>query len=585
MRQKMAWLFLLPLAGVVLSGTARAASTSSQIVKQAGDDYLDWLKEDSLFLRMKLGLPIERLPDVSLEREQRDAKRAAALLARLDKASVAELDHEETLSLDILRRQLQALVEVPRFYWLAFPVTPYASPIGGVNQAFAGFALPDQQACDRYLVLLRRLPGFVAGIRAKLEGQAARGARIPTEELDLVVPFLRSLAGDAASSPYGVKAERLAALPASSADAFRGQVDQVLKTEANPPLRSLADWLAGEYRQQAPQAVGLAQYEGGRDLYAWLVRWHTTLDVSPEEVHRIGLDRVASIESEMQAVRARLGFTGTKAEFKQLLRIDPRFFPRTPEEIGERLMSHIRRIEPRVDAFFLHKPKAPYGVKRLDPALEPAQTFGYYQQPTATEPTGFYNFNGSSLADRSLLNSAALIYHELVPGHHFQISLASENAAIPPFRRETFDTAYTEGWGEYASALAGEMGMYADPYDLYGRLSMEMFVTVRLVVDTGMNALGWPRARAVEFMREHLMETDTQIQTESLRYSADIPGQALAYKMGALKIRELREKARAGLGDRFDVRRFHDAVLGSGSLPMTTLERHVDWFVEQERKR
>ena len=248
-------------------------------------------------------------------------------------------------------------------------------------------------------------------------------------------------------------------------------------------------------------------------------------------------------------------------------------------------MSYVRRIEPKVDAFFLRRPKAPYGVRRLEPQLEPGQTFGYYNPPTKAEPVGIYYFNGSNLGDRSLLNAGALIYHELVPGHHFQINLAYENQLIPPFRRETADTAYTEGWGEYASALAGEMGMYEDPYDLYGRLSMEMFITLRLVVDTGMNALGWPRAKAVELMRENLMETDTQIATESLRYSCDIPGQALAYKMGALEIRRLREKARAALGPRFDIRRFHEAVLGSGSLPMTTLARHVEWFIAQEKKR
>jgi uncharacterized protein (DUF885 family) len=287
----------------------------------------------------------------------------------------------------------------------------------------------------------------------------------------------------------------------------------------------------------------------------------------------------------MKKVRDTLGFKGTKAEFKAKVKSDPRFFPRTPEEIGERLMSHIRRIEPKVDAFFLRRPKAPYGVKRLAPQLEPGQTFGYYNPPTASDPTGYYYFNGSSLADRSLLNAGALSYHELLPGHHFQINLAHENEAIPAFRRETLDTAYTEGWGEYASALAGEMGMYEDPYDRYGRLAMEMFITVRLVVDTGMNALGWSRDKAVAFMRDNLMETDTQIASESLRYSCDIPGQALAYKMGALEIQRLREKTRAALGPRFDVRRFHEAVLGSGSLPMTALERHVDWFIRQEKTR
>ncbi len=271
------------------------------------------------------------------------------------------------------------------------------------------------------------------------------------------------------------------------------------------------------------------------------------------------------------------------AEFKESLRSNPRLFPKKPEEIGERLISYITRIEPEVDKFFLRRPKAPYGVRRLDPQLEPGQTFGYYGIPTATDPRGYYNYNGSNLPDRSLLNAGALIYHEIIPGHHFQINLAFENAAIPEFRRESWDTAFTEGWGEYSAGLAGEMGMYQDPYDRYGRLAMEMFVSVRLVVDTGMNALGWSRDRAIAYMKENAMETDTQILSETLRYSCDLPGQALAYKMGAMRILELREKARAALGPKFDIRKFHDWILQSGSLPMTTLERHVQAFIDASR--
>ncbi len=237
-----------------------------------------------------------------------------------------------------------------------------------------------------------------------------------------------------------------------------------------------------------------------------------------------------------------------------------------------------------MDRFFGRKPVAPYGVRRLEPQLEPGQTFGYYQVPTATDPAGYYRYNGSSLSDRSLLNAGALIYHELVPGHHFQINLTYENKGIPQFRRESFDTAFTEGWGDYASHLAGEMGMYADPYDRYGRLSMEMFISVRLVVDTGMNALGWSRDRAIAYMKENLMETDTQIASETLRYSCDIPGQALAYRMGSNRILELREQARTALGPKFDIRAFHDWILGSGSLPMTTLARHVQVFIDREKK-
>jgi len=198
--------------------------------------------------------------------------------------------------------------------------------------------------------------------------------------------------------------------------------------------------------------------------------------------------------------------------------------------------------------------------------------------------TGYYHYNGSDLANRSLLNAADLMYHELIPGHHFQVNLALENGKLPAFRREGGNTAYEEGWAEYAASVAGEMGMYADPYDLYGRLDSESFIATRLVVDTGMNALGWSRERAVAYMRASETNSDEQIRTESLRYCCDIPAQALAYRMGHLKIRDLREKAKAELGEQFDVRKFHDAVLGSGSLPMTTLEKHVDWFIDSEKK-
>jgi len=306
--------------------------------------------------------------------------------------------------------------------------------------------------------------------------------------------------------------------------------------------------------------------------------------MTPEEVHAVGIKEVEKINREMERVQGTLGFKGTRSEFRDSLKKDPRFFPKTPEEVGERLMAHIRRIEPKIDLYFLRRPKSPYGVKRLEPEREGAQTFGYYEAPTAANPAGYYRYNASRLPERSLLNSAELIYHELIPGHHFEIGLSLENPDIPAFRRETSDTAYAEGWAEYAANLAGEMGMYADPYDLYGRLAGEMFLAVRLVVDPGMNAHGWPRAKAAAIMRENLMETDEQIHTESLRYSCDLQGQALGYRVGYLKFLALREKAQKALGERFDIRRFHDALLSSGSLPLATLERHVDWFIKREKQ-
>jgi len=566
-------------------GRADGPDGSTRLVREAGDAYYERLKRDSPQLRLSLGLPIESLPDLSLAKEEQDAAEARGWLERLKAAKADELSHEDALSLDVLRFVLESEADAPRFHWLRFPVTPYASPFRGVHGVFAAQQLGAASGRERFLTLLGQYARLIGQMREILEGQASRGIRIPKQELDLVVPTLRAIAGGVDASPLGVKAERLTGVAAAEAAEFRSLVAKRLDDEINPALTALASWLDSEYRRAAPDAVGLGQYPGGADYYRWLVRYYTSQDVTPEEVHRIGQQRVAAIEAEMAALRGRVGFTGTKAEFREKLRTDPRFFPKTADEIGARLMAHIARIEPKVDAFFQRKPKAPYGVKRLEPELEGAATFGYYQLPTASDPGGYYRYNGSKLEDRSLLNAGGLIFHELVPGHHFQLLLAIENQGLPAFRRETFFTAYSEGWGEYASDLAGEMGMYEDPYDRYGRLSMDIFISTRLVVDTGMNALGWTRAQAVAFMREHLMETDTQIHTESLRYSTDIPGQSLAYRMGSLEIRRLREKARSALGPRFDVRRFHEAVLGSGALPMRTLERHVDWFVKQEQAR
>jgi uncharacterized protein (DUF885 family) len=206
-------------------------------------------------------------------------------------------------------------------------------------------------------------------------------------------------------------------------------------------------------------------------------------------------------------------------------------------------------------------------------------TFGYYQVPTASDTMGHYFYNGSKLSERNLLFAAALVFHELDPGHHFQFALQAENAGLPAFRREAAYTAFTEGWGEYASSLAGEMGMYDDAYDLYGRLLMDMFLSCRLVVDTGMNYFGWSRERAMEFMRERLLDSETQLNTETLRYAVDLPGQALAYKMGSRKLAEMRDHARATLGDRFDYRTFHDAILKTGAMPLSIVEEHVQWLL------
>jgi uncharacterized protein (DUF885 family) len=533
-------------------------------------------------LRLRQGLPVERLPDLSRAQAERDAAFGRSFAARLANIDATTLEHEDWLTFEILRWEAADLTET-RFEGLTFFVLPYSTPIRGVQQIFPLLPVREPTDRERYLALLRQYSDVVQQIRSRTADQVRAGVRVPKEALPVVEGFFAADL-EALDRTLAVDAARLAGVPAGDAEAFRSAVSTVIERQIRPAMTALADDYGATYRVQAPAGVGLSQYLGGREYYAWLVKRHTTFDVTPEEVHKVGLAEVDRINAEMARVRERLDFTGTKAEFHRFLRTDPRFFPKTPEEIGEKLMAAMEAMEPKLDALFVRRPKAPYGVKRLDPRLEGSMTYGYYQVPTPRDPKGYYNYNGSKLESRSLLNVRALAFHELAPGHHFQINLQTENEALPPIRRESRHTAYTEGWGEYASSLGDEAGLFSDPYDRYGRLMMDMFLSVRLVVDTGMNALGWSRERAMAYMREHTLESEEQIRTESLRYAVDMPGQALAYKMGSRGFRQVRAKAARALGPRFDVRQFHDAVLMPGSMPMRTLDWHVDWWIEQVRR-
>ncbi len=566
---------------IVISFAAVAVLVSAQSsLEQIADEWQKFRVEQNPVLQLREGLPVDRLPDLSPAQADRGAAFARSLLDRLARLDEKALSHQDWITLEVLRWEAAGLARDPKFNALDFQVLPYSTPIRSTQQVFSLLPLRQVAERERYLTLLRQYPRFIEQIRERTATQARAGIRIPKGELDLVDAFL---AGDldALGRTFSVDTARLEGVSEADAASFQSAVTNLVDNSIRPAVQSLAADFAGDYRRAAPSTVGLSQYPGGRDYYAWLVKRHTTFDVTAEGVHRIGLAEVDRINGEMARVRERLRFKGTKAEFHAFIRKDPQFFPKSPDEIGVKLMAAMADMEPKLGALFLRRPNAPYGVRRLDPRLEASMTYGYYQVPTTRDPKGYYIYNASKLDTRNLLNVRALAFHELAPGHHFQISLQSENRALPLLRREGRHTAYIEGWGEYASSLGNEAGLFSDPYDQYGRLMMDMFLSVRLVVDTGMNALGWSRERAMEYMREHTLESEEQIHTESLRYSVDMPGQALAYKMGSRGFRDLRAKAERALGSSFDVRRFHDAILTSGSMPMKTLEAHIDRWIKE----
>ncbi len=487
-------LILLIALGCQSVGQAQDTAQLKAQVKEIADADWQYTLEQNIFLRLKYGLPIKKLPDISVEQAGRDADYARSLIRKIDAVPKQRLDHEDALTLDILRWQAQNAVEEQKYYWLMFPVTPYVAgqSLNFIHQVLAGHRFKTADDLANYLGLADEYAAQLDQMLAKLKGQDRKGVRLPKPELPAVVALFSAHRANS-EKIFSVASPRFSDLADAATSDFQVRLQAAIRERINPAFDRLIAFLQGDYEQRAPETVGYSQYPGGKAYYRYLVRLHTTLNLTPEQVHEIGLKRVEELSRQMQQIRDGLGFKGSQAEFHQMLRTNPRFLAKTPAEVEERYMSYIRRMEPLIARYFAKTPKASYGVKRLNPAVEASMTFGYYQPPTPDNPIGQYHYNGSQLQDRSLVMAGPLIYHELIPGHHFHLASQNENTELPMARREfLLAGAFNEGWGNYGAGLAAEAGLLDDPYDRYGKAIFDMFISVRLVVDTGMNCFGWP---------------------------------------------------------------------------------------------
>ena len=579
----------LAVAGCAESPPAPDVGDSVELAAIAEDVWQRRLDVD-LRARAREGLRLERLPVPTLDRAEADAEFSLGVYERLEAIDSDALGVQDRLTWEVLQRRASLNIEGLDHYWVITNVlTPYSSPIGNFRALFAMVPVADAQGREDYLTLLSQVPAAVGFVEAHARGQMERGVVVPEPNMDAVVGIVRASTAPFDDGPFAVALVRLGAESddlnaGGDAAAFLAEAARIVEGEINPALQGLGDFLGGEYRQAAPAEVGLSRQPGGEAAYRYLVRSHTTMDITPEEIHQIGLQNVAELEEQMLAVQARIGFEGSIDDFRRHIPTNPEYFPESVEEVKMRLETPSWEFFARADELFLTKPEAPFGARRLDPALEGSQTFGYYNPPTPADPVGYYNFNGSDLDQRSWLTYKGISFHELFPGHHFHITRQYANTDLPAVRRNGLHTAYTEGWGMYSTFLGIDSGFLADdPLGEYGAYMMEIFVATRLVVDTGMNLLGWTLEEGRQYMRDHIFDSETQIATESLRYSTDMWGQALGYQMGKRAILDLRRKAEEALGDDFDLRRFHEAVLAPGSLPIEVLQSHIDRFIEEER--
>ncbi len=529
------------------------------------------------------GLPIDSFEDFTIEAYRKKIEQTAALRERLIEIDRESLNDEQRIDFDILAFELRDTGADDTDYWLTLDLTAYQAPylLSTAEQVLQSIPIESSEGADRYLHLLNEYADSFEQLNVKVREQAARGIRLPRQALPSTREIWRGRLAVAEQRREALS-DRLQAFVEEDAVKIVAEAESIETGRIATEVNRLLDYIGPDYESAAPLEVGLGSLPGGADVYRRKVKQNTSLELSPDEIHELGLKRVEELSGKMAAIRKELGFSGTAREFHDSLRRDPRFIPTSSQDIADRFMKTVRVVKPRLKEMFRKKPEAQSAVARLPAAFEAGMTFGYYNPPSPTDPVGTYFYNGSSLPDRNMINAAALIIHELLPGHHFHIALQKENKNLHPFRQNYLPTSYTEGWAEYAGYLGHDLGAYDDPYDRYGRYVAEMFLSMRLVVDTGMNAKGWSLEQARDMMREHVYNSDLEIETETLRYSSSIPGQALAYRLGMEKILELREQAESELGDAFDVRDFHDVVLGDGAVPLIVLDQKVRSYIERK---
>lgn len=544
----------------------------------------------SPLVQRQLGVTPVRWPDISFEAAQRRSEVGRSLLKRLAAIDPSVLPHDLALTLRLVRFRASTWSREAEWYWTVidpigcgffglFLPTAYCGGwlLNVAHGHLASFAFTESGDLDRYLALVADYARLVEQFTARTAGQAQRGLRMPQAQVQQARALLTALKSSV-RSVIGVTPQRLTALPA---DDFRREVERRIAECIEPAFDRAIAGLSETYLAQAPEAVGLGQYPGGAAVYAELVKLHTTLDLTPEQVHTHGLAQMAEIETAMEAICHEFGFKGEGAAFLVHLNGHPQWRANTVEGVTAVFQRYIDRLRPHLGDYFSNTPQATYGVAPLPEALQGSMTFGYYDPPGRDRAEGLYLFNSGNLTKQTLFNIGALTYHELMPGHHLQLASQQENTALHPFCRYSLVNAYLEGWAEYAATLAGEIGLYEQPEERYGRLVMEAFLTCRLIVDTGMNVLGWSLEQARDYLRAHSGMPEAEILTESVRYSCDIPGQALAYKLGDERILAMRERMRSALGARFDLKDFHATILAPGALPISDLEWHMDYEINK----
>ncbi len=567
-------------------GASSAAETAAAFHRLLDEDWEARLRDNPLLASSEGDHRYDdRLPSVAPADLERQAERSRATLARLSALDPASLDVQDRISYDMLGRTLRDEIADHEFGAWRLPINADSGFHTGLADLPRHTTFATVRDYESYTARLRAIPTYVAQEIANMREGLRTGFSLPRVVLEGYDVTIRTHVVDDPEKSvfYAPFTSFPPGVPESERARLREAGKAAVKDGAVAGYRAFLDFMTGEYIPRTRTTTAAADLPRGREYYAFRVRHFTTLDVTPEEVHRIGLAEVERIHAEMMDVIQKTGFQGDFAAFLQFLRTDPRFYAKTPEELLQRASFIAKRMDGKLPSLFGRLPRLPYGVEPVPAHLAPKYTGGrYVEAPVGGTRAGTYWVNTYALESRPLYTQEALTLHEAVPGHHLQIALQQELQGVPPLRRSAGVGAFVEGWGLYSEHLGLEAGFYQDPYSNFGRLTYEMWRACRLVVDTGLHALGWSRQKAIDFLAANTALSLHEVTTETDRYIS-WPGQALGYKMGELKIRELRKAAETELGPRFDVREFHDAVLANGPVPLPILEERIRAYIAAHR--
>ena len=573
-------LFWLTLA---VAGAAQADATAD--FQALLDEHWEWTLSSSPEMASALGDRRfnQAWQDNSIDAIERRHKQAREFLRRTYAIDRNALEDDELLNYELFRRQLQDAVDKHQFKGYLLPFSQRGG-VQNLNNLTNQLTFATIQDYDDWLARLGKIDQVIdqtiklaeRGRKSGIISPRILMERIPDQISAQLVEF-------AADSPFFTLFDTLPeSFSAADRERLRAAATETIEETVLPAYRELDRYFNNKYLPAARESIGLSALPNGSAWYEYLAGSFTTTRMTPDEIHRLGLEEVSRIRGEMEEIIQEVAFDGSFADFLTYLRTDPQFYFDNPDDLLEAYLATSKRIDPELVNLFGKLPRMPYGVKPIPDSVAPDTTTAYYSPPAADgSRAGTYWVNLYRPEVRPKYEIEVLSVHEAMPGHHLQIALQQELEEMPNFRRFMGFTAFVEGWGLYSERLGYDLGLYQDPYSRFGQLTYDMWRAVRLVVDTGMHYKGWTRQQAIDFFKDNAAKAEHDIVNEIDRYIV-MPGQALAYKIGQLKILQIRERAEVQLGKDFDIRAFHDELLGAGALPLDLLERRMDrWMAAQ----